>query len=70
MPMVLTAASGILGDVGTGLTEVIKWIGQVITALVGESGALAPIWPLVGISIGISVLLFGIKVMRGFTWGM
>lgn len=68
MPMVLTG--GILGDVGTGLTQVIDWIGQVIDALVGADGALGAIWPLVGISIGISIILFGIKVMRGFTWGM
>lgn len=70
--MMLTGATdaGILTDVGSGLTEVLGWIGQVINALVGSDGALAPIWPIVGVSIGISILLFGIKVLKGFTWGM
>lgn len=68
--MLTASTSSILTDVGGGLTEVISWIGQVINALVGSDGALAPIWPLVGVSIGISILLFGIKVMKGFTWGM
>lgn len=70
MPTMFLTSSGILSDVGTGLTQVISWIGQVISALVGSDGALAPIWPLIGVSIGISVVLFGIKVMKGFTWGM
>lgn len=70
MPVMFLTSSGILTDVGTGLTQVISWIGQVISALVGADGALAPIWPLIGVSIGISVVLFGIKVMKGFTWGM
>lgn len=68
--MMLTGGAGILGDVGTGLTQVIEWVGQVISALVGADGALGPLWPLISISIGISVVLFGIKVMKGFTWGM
>lgn len=70
MYALMLTSSGILGDVSTGLTEVISWIGQVIAALMGSDGALAPIWPLVGVSIGISVLMLGIKVLRGFTWGM
>lgn len=67
--MMLTSG-GILNDATTGLTQVIDWVGTVINALIGSDGALGPLWPLIGVSIGISVLLLGIKVLKGFTWGM
>ena len=71
MPTVfLTGGSGILSDATTGLTQAVSWVGTVIEALVGADGALGPLWPLIGVSIGISALLFGVKIMKGFTWGM
>ena len=70
MPTLFLTSSGILSDATTGLSQVITWVGTVIDALVGTDGALGPLWPLIGVSIGISVLLLGIKVLKGFTWGM
>lgn len=70
MPTMFLTSGGILSDATTGLQQVITWTGDVIDALVGAEGALGPLWPLIGVSIGISVMLFGIKVLKGFTWGM
>lgn len=33
----------------TALTDVIGWVGDVVTALVGETGELAPLLPLLAI---------------------
>lgn len=67
--MMLTSG-GILNDATTGLNQVLDWVGTVIDALIGSDGALGPLWPLIGVTIGVSVLLLGIKVLKGFTWGM
>lgn len=55
--------------VGTALTTVIGWCGDVITAVTATDGALADLLPLWAIGIGISALMLGIRVMRGFAWG-
>lgn len=68
--MLIVLAATILEDVGTTITTVIGWIGSVITALIGTDGALAPIWPLVVVSISISAILLAIKIVRKFAWGM
>lgn len=56
-------------SIGTALENVITWLGKVISALTGEAGALAPLWPLLAIGIGISLLMLAVKVIRSFTWG-
>ena len=38
-----------LAGVTSALTQVIAWIGTVLTAITGESGALADLWPLLAI---------------------
>lgn len=58
-----------LEAVTSGLTTVITWVGNVITALVGEAGALAPLLPLFGIGIAVSALLLGVKIIKGVVWG-
>lgn len=55
--------------VGDGITSVIGWVGEVVTALIGENGALAPLLSLFAIGIAVSGVLFGIKVIRGLIWG-
>lgn len=59
----------LLTEVGSALTSVIGWCGNVITAVTTESGALNPLLPLWAVGIGISALMLGIRVMRGFAWG-
>lgn len=58
-----------LAAVTSGITTVIGWVGEVITALVGESGALADLLPLFAIGIAISAILFGIKCIKSVVWG-
>lgn len=58
-----------LTAVGEGITSVISWVGSVVTALVGENGALAPLLPLFAIGVAVSGVLLGIKVIRGLIWG-
>lgn len=55
--------------VGNALTQVVTWVGTVVSAIVGESGALNSLLPLFAIGIGISVLLFGIKAIKSIVWG-
>lgn len=58
-----------LEAVTTGLSQVITWVGSVITALTSTSGALAPLLPLFAIGIAISALLLGIKIIKSVVWG-
>lgn len=58
-----------LADIGTALATVIQWCGSVLSAVVGESGALSALKDLWVVGISISALMLGIRVMRGFAWG-
>ena len=55
--------------VGSALTSVIGWCGDVISAVTASDGALAELLPLWAVGIAISALMLGIRVMRGFAWG-
>lgn len=55
--------------VGTALTTVIGWCGTVLDAVVNTQGELSALLPLWAVGIGISALMLGVKVMRGFAWG-
>lgn len=58
-----------LAAVTSGLTTVIDWVGTVVTSLVGESGALNELLPLLAIGVAISALMLGVRVIRGVIWG-
>lgn len=58
-----------LDAVTTALTTVISWVGTVVTALVGESGQLADLLPLLAVGVAISALMLGIKAIKSFIWG-
>lgn len=55
--------------VGSALTTVIGWCGTVLDAVVNTQGELSALLPLWAVGIGISALMLGVKVMRGFAWG-
>lgn len=65
-----------LTAIGQGVTSVISWIGEVITAIVtsaGEgtaAGAFNALLPVIGIGIGASVIFLGVKLIRSLCWGM
>lgn len=56
-------------QIGTVITDVISWIGNVVTALLGESGAWAPLWPYFIIGIGISIVSFAVVMIGRLVWG-
>lgn len=58
-----------LEAVTSALGTVIDWVGQVVTALVGESGALKELLPLLAIGVAISALMLGVKAIKSFIWG-
>lgn len=73
--MFLTATTGgngmsqLLSDVGSTLTEIIGWFGQMVSALVTADGALNPLFPLLALGIGMSIAFACIKVVRSLIWG-
>lgn len=58
-----------MAAVTSALTTVISWIGTVVNALVGETGALSDLLPLFAISVAISAFLLGMKAIRSVVWG-
>lgn len=58
-----------LAAVTSAITDVITWVGTVITALISDTGALAPLLPLFAIGIAISAVLLGIRIIRSVVWG-
>lgn len=61
--------NGLLTDVGTTLTSVIEWFGQMVAALTGAEGELNALFPLLALGIAISICFAGVKVIRSFIWG-
>lgn len=58
-----------LEAVGTGITTVIGWVGEVVDALVTTDGALGALLPLFAVGVAISAILLGVKIVRGIIWG-
>lgn len=56
-----------LAAVTSAITDVIGWVGAVITAL--TSGALSSLLPLFAIGIAISAVLLGVKIIKSVVWG-
>ena len=58
-----------ISAVTSALTEVIGWVGTVVTALVGTDGALKDLLPLLAVGVAVSALMLGVKAIRSFIWG-
>ncbi len=58
-----------LTDITSSLQEVMVWVKTVVDGLVGESGALSSLLPLFLVSVAVSALLLGVKIIRSFIWG-
>lgn len=74
MPVILTATGGngmtqLLSDIGTTLSSVLGWFGDMVTALVTTNGELNGLFPLLALGIAISICFAGIKIVRSFAWG-
>lgn len=55
--------------VTTAFSNMITLVGQFLTALTGENGALAGLLPLFAIGIAISLVMVAVKIVRKVTWG-
>lgn len=58
-----------LTTIGSTLTAVIGWLGDVFGAMTATDGDLAMLLPLLAIGIVISIVMLGARVIRSFTWG-
>lgn len=58
-----------IADVSTAITNVLGWVGDVIAAMTTTEGDLAALSPFFMVTIGVSAVMLGIKVIRGFVWG-
>lgn len=58
-----------LEAVTSGLTTVIGWVGTVITSITTTGGELNALLPLLAITVSVSALLLGARVIRSFIWG-
>lgn len=58
-----------VASITSALSTVISWVGTVIGSLTETDGALAPLLPVFAIGIAVSVVLLGIRIIRGFTYG-
>lgn len=58
-----------LEAISSALASVITMLGTVVTALVGETGALKDLMPLLAIGIAISMFFVGVKALKGMIWG-
>lgn len=53
--------------IGSGVTSVIGYAGQVVTAII--SGSLSSLLPVVGMAVGIGLVGWGIRTVKSLTWG-
>lgn len=58
-----------MNAIGEGVTNVISFAGDVVTALVGENGDLVALLPVIGLSIGLGLVGWGIRTVKSITWG-
>ena len=53
--------------IGDGITAVIGYAGQVVTAL--TTGSMKDLLPVIGMAVGIGLVGWGIRVVKSLTWG-
>lgn len=57
-----------LEAISTGVTSVIGWGGNVLTAI--TTGSMSAVLPVVGIAIGLGIVGWGIATIKSLVWGM
>lgn len=58
-----------MNAIGTGVTNVIGFAGDVVTAIVSDGGALSALLPVIGMAVGIGLVGWGIRTVKSLTWG-
>lgn len=74
MPVALMEATAIsatsfLQDVVSAVGSIIEMFGLIISALLSEGGALAPLFPFVAIGLGFALFYGGIRLVKMFVPG-
>lgn len=72
MPMFLSASTSVAdlyGSVGDALAKYIEWLGTVLTALLGSTGALKALWPLAAMGIAATLIFIVVRLVKSFAWG-
>lgn len=64
------AADSLIAAIGTALEAVVGFFGTVVTALLTTDGALAALWPLVGIAIAFGLVTAGVNLIARFAPGL
>lgn len=63
----MEGATSLISEVGTVFTQIIDWLGEFLTSLVG--GELAPLLGIFALGIGIALVRALIGLVRNLTWG-
>ena len=53
----------------SGVTQVITYVGQVITAITGASGAWKDLLPVIGLAIAVMFVIFAIRMIKSLIKG-
>lgn len=59
----------LMTSIGTGVTSVIGYAGDVANALFTEGGELATLLGVIGLSVGLGIVGWGIPTVKSLTWG-
>lgn len=64
------AATSLIDSITQFLSAVVGWFGTVVDALLTDGGALAALWPLVGLSICFGLMYAGVRIIARFSPGL
>lgn len=67
--MLSSTVANLYGSVADALAQYIEWLGTVITALLGSSGALNALWPLAAMGIAATLIFIVVRLVKSFAWG-
>ena len=58
-----------LAAISTGVTTIITYVGNVITAITGASGAWKDLLPVIGLGVGVMFVMFAITTVKSLIKG-
>lgn len=56
-------------QIGSVFTQMISWVGTIVTNLFGDSGSWSDLATFLYIGVGITILLTAVGVVRSFVYG-
>lgn len=61
--------AAMLTTIGSVVTQMVTWVGNVISSLFGTDGVWADVAPFLYIGTGITILLTAVGIVRSFVYG-